>query len=764
MRLSIILLRKFFRIAVFLTILAAWNQAASAQVIVVRGLIFDRSDGQPLLGANVVLRDLKREWAQLLGASTDKDGFYQISQIPAGTYALRISFVGYAAYTDTLSLGQALFVTISVELEPVAQQLDEVVIAGEGGAARIRAGLQTVRPADLRRIPTPDASGDLATYLQTLPGVVSIGDRGGQLFIRGGTPSQNLVLLDGVLIYQPMHILGFFSAFPEDLISFVDVYAGGYGARYSGRISSVIDVSTRDGNRQFFEGSGSISPFLTSFRIEGPLRKGRISVLASVRRSMIEGLASTLYGRSLPFQFGDLFIKVQRTDGISSKCSASLMSTYDRGRIEAEGEHSDDVFQWNNVVVGARCLVFPTNAPYLFEISTGLSYVDSDVGNENLPERTSDALQFGVDMHLKRLIGSAQLNFGSFVRMTWLGLQLREQFLNIAPQEDLLFSTGAYAETELSPSEYLTITPGLALVLHPEDYPISIEPRLRAVWKPGGKDGADEISGAIGLYKQTLVGVTDERDAGSAFVAWMTAPVKTTQSEAVHGLISWQRPVGRRIRFATEAYYKRMTDLPIPTWSSVASFTTTLALASGESYGLDGRLEVFGENIYGYVGYGYSETLYFASEDNFGLWYGESVQEFHPPHDRRHQLNVVFSLELGRFRASARWQYGSGLPFTQPYGFDEIISLRDFADVRRSPGTTRLLYDKPYQARLPAYHRLDLSVERVFDVGEGSIAFQVGAINVYDRANLFYFDLFTIRRVDQLPFLPTLSIKYDSNR
>jgi len=752
------------RLAFVVFILVAGIQAASAQGTVVRGLIFDRSDGQPLQGANVMLRDLNREGVRPLGTSSDKDGFYQISQVPTGTYSVQISFIGFSAYTDTLSLGQDPFVTLSVELEPFAQQLEEVVVSGEGGAARVRAGLQTVRPADLRRIPTPDASGDLATYLQTLPGVVSIGDRGGQLFIRGGTPSQNLVLLDGVLIYQPMHILGFFSAFPEDLVSFVDVYAGGYGARYSGRISSVIDVATRDGNRQFYEGTASISPFLSSFQIEGPLRKGQVSLLASVRRSMIDRLSPTLYGRSLPFQFGDLFIKVQRTDGIKSKCSVSLMSTYDSGRIEAKGEHSDDVFRWNNVVVGGRCLVFPTDAPYLFEISTGISYVDSDVGNETQPERTSDALQFGFDMHLRRVIGYAQLNFGAFGRMTWLGLKLREQFLNIDPLEDLLFSLGTYAEIEFSPSEFLAVTPGVALVLHPDDYPISIEPRLRAVWKPGGSDGADEFSGAIGLYKQTLVGVSDERDAGSAFVAWMTSPVKTTQSEAVHALVSWQRPVGRRIRFATEAYYKRMKNLPIPTWSSVASFTTSLALASGESYGFDGRVEVFGEHIYGYVGYGFSETLYSASEDNFGLWYGESVQEFHPPHDRRHQLNAVFSLELARFRASARWQYGSGLPFTQPFGFDELISLRDFADVRRSVGTTRLLYDKPYQARLPAYHRLDLSIERIFNVGDGSIALQVGAINVYNRANLFYFDLFTVQRVDQLPFLPTLSIKYDSKR
>ena len=144
--------------------------------------------------------------------------------------------------------------------QPSQEELGEVVVQAEGGATRVQAGLQIVRPKDLDRIPTPDASGDLATYLQSLPGVVSTGDRGGQLFIRGGTPSQNLVLLDGLLIYQPFHIVGFFSAFPQDLISYVEVYAGGYNARYNGRISSVIDVSTQEGNKQFVEGAGSISP------------------------------------------------------------------------------------------------------------------------------------------------------------------------------------------------------------------------------------------------------------------------------------------------------------------------------------------------------------------------------------------------------------------------------------------------------------------------------------------------------------------------
>ena len=266
-----------------------WGMPALGQrQVTLRGFITDRADGQPLPGANVAVQNLDAAQQPIRGAVSDKDGFYQVNQLVPGRYSVRISFVGYTAYTDTLTLGLDTFVTLSVELAPAEETLDEVVVQAEGGATKVEAGLQTVRPKDLERIPTPDASGDLATYLQSLPGVVSLGDRGGQLFIRGGTPSQNLVLLDGLLIYQPFHIIGFFSAFPQDFVSYVDVYAGGYSARYNGRISSVIDVSTREGNKQFFEGAGSVSPFLSSVRVEGPLRKGTLSMLASMRRSVVE--------------------------------------------------------------------------------------------------------------------------------------------------------------------------------------------------------------------------------------------------------------------------------------------------------------------------------------------------------------------------------------------------------------------------------------------------------------------------------------------
>ncbi len=736
-------------------LLGAVHGGARAQDVTLRGFVTDRADGQPLQGANVVLRDVA---GPLRGTVTDKDGYYQIPRISPARYAVQISFVGYTTFRDTLMLAAA-FVTLSVELGPVETALDEIVVATEGGVTHLQGGLQTIRPADLARIPTPDADGDLAGYLQSLPGVIAVGDRGGQLFIRGGTPAQNLVLVDGMVLFQPFHIVGFFSALPEDIVSHADFYAGGFGARYSGRISSVIDVSTREGNKQFYEGAVSLSPFLATVRAEGPIKRGQVSFIASLRRSVIEPVSPVLPGKTLPFSFGDLFVKVHHTDRRNSRCSATLMHTYDRGRIDIEAGGRSDVFRWNNFVLGGRCIAFPEHSPYLIDLNTGLSYVRNEVGNSANPERRSHAIRASTEVNLTRFLGRAELHFGVFARMNWLGFRLGDQFQNLRAEKDAFFGTGLYFEALLHPHDRLQMTPGLAVTSYPLNFGPSLEPRFRLRWQP---DEVQEVNLALGLYEQTLVGISDERDAGSAFIAWTPPPVERAQSRAWHALLGYQRRLGPHLRLVAEGYYKRLRNLAVPIWSTIARFTTELTLARGTVYGLDTRLTYQRGPLYFYAGYGYSWTRYLAQQDNFGVWFGEPVQHYHPPHDRRHQLNAVAGLTLNRFRLNLRWQFGSGLPFTRSLGFDDLIPLRTLTDVKTFLGTSRVLYEKPYRGRLPGYHRLDVSAERTFPTRAGRLTVQLGVLNLYDRDNLFYFDLFTVRRVDQLPFLPTLSLKFET--
>lgn len=723
---------------------------AVGQGVTLRGFVTDASNGAALEGANVTLRTEQRA---LRGIVSNADGFYQLARIQPGVYVLRISFVGYVPYVDTLRLGETLLVTRSVALEP-GEVLDEVIVEQEAGAATLQAGQQQVRPADLERIPTPDPSGDLATYLQTLPGVVSLGDRGGQLFIRGGTPSQNLVLVDGSMIYQPFHIIGFFSAFPQDLISNVDVFAGGFGARYSGRLSSVIDVTMRGGNTQDVEGAASVGPFLASLRLEGPLRKGSLSLLGSVRTSVIERTAPTLLDQSLPLAFSDVVVKLQQAGSTNNRCSLTGVHTYDRGRVSPDAARTE-VFRWSNTVLAGRCVGFTPGSSAFIEANSGFSYVSNAVGDVALPERSANAWLFNADVHWTYPTGATDVEGGFYLQVEGGGYRLAEQFQGIRDLDDYQVGTGIYVGAKMDVGERLEVQPSVALT-YPLSYTPSLEPRLRLAWHPWGTQ-AQTLTAALGLYRQTIEGISDERDVGSVFTVWIPAPVDKARSRAVHALLGWQQQLGA-FTVAAEGYYKRLHNLPVPIWSVIARFTTSLTLADGEVYGVDTRVEFQRKPFYVYLGYGYSWTKYTTAQDNFGLWFDEPIQSYHPPHDRRHQVNAILGFDAGLFRASVRWQYGSGLPYTRALGNDSFIRFINLPDVQRIYGNPRFLFDRPYQGRLPAYHRLDASVEQTVDLRLAALTFQAGAINVYDQQNLFYFDLFTFRRVDQLSFLPYASL------
>ena len=183
----------------------------------------------------------------------------------------------------------------------------------------VRMSVETIRPADLKHIPSFGGTPDLVQVLQVLPGFVSTGDQGGQLYIRGGSPIQNKVLLDGMIIYNAFHSIGLFSVFDSDALANADIYTGAFSAKYGGRISSVMDIKTRDGNMREQKVMLSASPFGAKILLEGPLKKmknssGGISYLLSLKHSYLEKTSEFLYpyidGGRLPFGFTDSYGKV----------------------------------------------------------------------------------------------------------------------------------------------------------------------------------------------------------------------------------------------------------------------------------------------------------------------------------------------------------------------------------------------------------------------------------------------------------------------
>lgn len=731
---------------------------AFAQSAAVRGFVTDETDGQGLPGVNVVLEDAAGDTR---GAATDVDGFFYVPSLEPGRYVLRATFLGYAPYTDSLTLEPGEVRQLDIELGVGETELDAVTVESErtSGAANVTAGLQSIRTQDIELVPTPDVSGDLASYLTTVPGVVTTGDRGGQLFIRGGEPSQNQVLIDGIPLYQPFHVLGFYSAFPSDILNRADLYAGGYNARFGGQLSSVLDVATRSGNKRRFNASASVAPFVSAATVEGPLVPDRISVLGSGRISVIEQGAEQYVGQELPYEFGDVFGKVHADITASGQLSITGLHTWDRGVVGNLAAPRPDEVRWQNTAVGGRYVFVPTKLPLLAEVLVTGSQFHTELGAQNpepdeVPERTSDIEQYGVEINMTQYLRVADLHAGVFVRTTTVESRLGGAFQNIETERDHVTEAGAYLEPEWRLLDGLTASVGLRLTSLPNQGQTFLEPRGRFEWR----FGPHQLSGAAGLYNQPVVGVADIRDATSIFTAWTIAPKEQTP-QATHFIAGYRVTPTPWLDVAVEGYYKDLGDLSVGEWTAFPRLTTRVQSASGEAMGVDARVEVRAGPFYGFVNYGLSSVEYVTSSERYEPWFGQETIQYRPAHDRRHQLNALGSVAVLGFDLSARWQFGSGLPFSSPLGFDVFVVMDGTFDPLTETGDPRVVYDRPFNAELPTYHRLDVSVERTFDLNRLQLTAQAGLINAYDRANLFAYDVFTLQRVDQLPVVPTFGLK-----
>ena len=758
------------RTALFVAILVCMGGSdtapAFAQSASISGFVTDRSNGRPLELVNVIVRS---DDGRVRGATTNRDGLYLISRVPPGAYKLEFSYVGYETVLDSIQLTAGEARTRNVALVPAEEDLDEVVVEAErlGGAARITAGKQTVRPADIEQIPGLDVQGDLAAYLASQPGVVSTGDRGGQLFIRGGEPSQNLVRLDGILLYQPFHILGFYSAFPADIINQVDIYAGGYGSQFGGRISSVIDVAARQGNSRRFGGSLSISPFVSSLLLEGPIYQDRASFIASLRRSNLDEGASRYVDAAMPFDFGDAFVKLHTVVSRNSRASVTALHTFDRGVLaEDTGGAPPEEIRWHNDAVGLRYLILPRIVSIMADLHVSHSRLRSELGEPDDPSRISSIQNTHVSIDATYFGDRVGAIAGTDFRTSTLESQIGGLYQNIELRFASVSNWGSYLEMDVDVGNGLRVRPGIRAQFYRVRFNPYLEPRLRVVWERG----RHQFSSAVGLYHQEIIGISDRRDAASVFTLWTNIPRENPNipdvrqgriQRAIHAILGYRAAPARWMEFSVEGFYKHLSNLFVAEWTAFPQLTTRLQSATGRAFGADVRVEVRRPGFYGTVNYGLSSTRYEAESRTLAIWYGGDRPAFRPPHDRRHQVNAVAGTSLAGLDISLRWEFGSGLPFSRAIGFDGFAIIDDIEKASEIPGTRRVIYERPYNAVLPTYHRLDASVERVFAFADFDLTVQASLINAYDRRNLFYIDVFTLNRVDQLPLVPSFGLKLE---
>ena len=355
-----------------LLVLLGSISCAVAQDYTIRGFIYDKSNGEPMAFEKVRLLSAT-DSSTVTGALTDVNGFFSIAGMNKGKYILKIDNMAYNTITRNIEVKDSkgiLDVKFEMEKSASVKEFDEVSVSAEGKQKRNEVQVSTLKldKKGLERIPSVGAENDIVGAFSVTPGVVTTGDQGGQLYVRGGTPIQNKILLDGMTIYNPFHSIGFFSIFETELVKNVDIYTGGFDAKYGGRISSVMDITYRDGNRKQFGGKVSASPFLAKAVFEGPLGKTTDSTNAagsyifSAKHSLLDYTSKSLYpavneGNGLPFNFTDLYGKITFNSDGGSKFSAFGFHNQDSVNYEIAD------LNWRSSGGGMNFLLVPSSSP-----------------------------------------------------------------------------------------------------------------------------------------------------------------------------------------------------------------------------------------------------------------------------------------------------------------------------------------------------------------------------------------------------------------
>ena len=753
---------------------------AVAQDNSIKGFVYEESTGEPMMFTNVYLK------GTTFGGSTNENGYFNINRIPDGRYTLLITSVGYDTISEVFNLSKGQSVNRKYYLKETSQKLETVTITADKIEARTetKTSVITVTPKTITKIPSVGGQADFAQYLQVVPGVIFTGDQGGQLYIRGGSPIQNKVLLDGMVIYNPFHSIGLFSVFDTDIIRNADVYTGGCGAEYSGRISSIMDISTRDGNKKRFSGKIGGNTFGAKVMLEGPLKKAKtpdeasVSFILSAKNSYLEQSSKYFYPYAsetgLPFNFQDLYGKVSLNAPNGSKVNFFGFSFND----QVNNYMSLSDFGWNSYGAGTNFLVIPGKAPVMIEGNIAYSSYTSRMKEADAPDRYSNINGFNMGFDFSQFMGKNTLKYG----IEMLGYTTDYQTYSVYGHSkigDKVNSTeiGVYAKYKAVLGKFL-LEPSFRLQFYASLSDLSPEPRLAV------KYNANEwlrLKAAAGMYSQNFVAATSDRDVVNLFYGFLSGidnlpatydgkPINSYLQKANHFILGAEFDVAQNATVNLEGYWKDFVQLTNINRNKIYADTPSeipdllkkdFTKETGDAYGFDVSLKYEDQHWYLWAVYALG---FVTREYEKAVEGGVELTQYAPHFDRRHNVNLILTYTAGAKRQwefSGRWNFGTGFPFTQVQGFYEYYSFQDGInfDYTTTNGELGVLFGELNGGRLPTYHRFDLDVKRKFFFTENiNLEVDLGVTNVYNRNNVFYVNLITSDIARQLPILPTLGL------
>ncbi|HLP51281.1 MAG TPA: TonB-dependent receptor [Chitinophagales bacterium] len=731
----------------------------------VKGFVYDKGNGEGVAFAIVRVEGTD------FGAATDEAGFFSIPNLAVGKYKLTINFVGYEPQSEEIEIKKGQTINLKLFVTSKSVELKDVEISAERQQriTESRVSVTTITPMEMKRLPTVGGEADIAQYLQVLPGVVSTGDQGGQVVIRGGTPIQTKFLLDGITIYNPFHSIGLFSIYETDIIKNVDVYTGGFPSQYGGRISAVVDVTTRDGNRKKVSGKVSASPFMAHALLEIPViklkedRNTSASLILNTKISYLDRTAKTLYpyaGKAgLPYNFYDVYGKFSVSAGKGNKFSITGFNYLDNTNFDLAR------YKWNTFGIGANFLAVPKNSNLYFNTHVSYSQYKMQLDEKDLGLRTTSIGGFDIGMDFVYYIKNGELKYGLDVEGNSTKLNFTNQYGQNVGQNQNTTDLSAYVMLHKYVKKFV-IEGGFRFQYYGNVGGISPEPRLSMKYNI---TDMVRIKLATGMYSQNFISTKSDRDVVNLFTGFLTGPEENAQDasgktydkisnfqRSVHGIFGLELDLPKNVTINIEPYYKYFWHL-----FNVNRFKDEISdpnflIEKGDAYGLDILVKWQFKGLYLYGTYSLAWT-----HRNDGL------QVYAPHFDRRHNVNLVGSYTFGKKRdweISARWNLGSGFPFTKTQGFYESAPFDGGigTDVTSTNGQLGILYDSKINGgRLPYYHRLDMGVKKIFNIKDLlKIEINLSVSNVYNRNNIFYFDRVSYQRVNQLPVLPSLAVSF----
>ncbi len=762
-------------IAIVVSVLTL-KASAQNRKVTISGYVTERKSGETLPG---IMAYSQRSNA---GAATNTFGFYSLT-VPADTVDLVVSGIGYAPVVFPLVLKNDTVINVQLE---TSTELKEVVVAGKKDAVQHRTLMSSIDlPIQtIKSLPAFLGEVDIMKAIQLLPGVQAGSEGSSGIYVRGGSPDQNLVLLDGVPVYNSSHLFGFFSVFNADAIKSVEVIKGGFPARYGGRLSSVIDINMKEGNKEKFHGEGGIGLIASRLTLEGPIQKGKSSFMISGRRTYYDILAQPFMrgpvkagyffydmNSKVNFKLGKkdrLYVsgyfgndKFYAKQSNSSAAGADLSSTMNTslkwGNITAVSRWNHE---FNNKLFGNLTAYY---SQYNFSVFSRMQNRFANVNEDYLLKYISGindkAIKYDID-YIPDPNHSIKTGVG-YTYHTYKPGAMQTRTTSNSKVEDTTIGTDplnageidAYIEDDIRITDVLKANVGVHLTgfsVRNEFYP-SVQPRIGMRYllsdKVSLKGSFVQMNQFIHLLSNSSIGLPTD--------LWVPVTDKVPAQRSYQGATGVAWTIRDGLELTVEGYYKTVKN--VIEYKEGASFFSTstgwedkVEVGNGRSYGSEFFLQKRKGKFTGMLGYTLSwSTRKFANLNN--------GKEFPYRFDRRHDLKMAAVYAPNKnFEVSADWVYGTGNALTLPIGYytGEENSLQH-------------VYGDRNGFRMPPYHRADVSFKFIKQKERGERAWVISAYNVYNRRNPFYIYSTTntagnvvFKQMSLFPIIPSISYQF----